>query len=392
MVAASRTSLTSDIQNTTTRNRFAREFWDLVVVGGGPAGLASAIVAAQQGSSVLVLERRESPPDKACGEGILPPGVRALERLGVASWIDPTLRRPFAGIRFIQQDGSAAESMLPSHGLGIRRTVLVEAMTRRAEELGAVIDHSCDVLNVERTATESIIQTRDRRIGARLVVAADGLHSRLRRAALLDGAPSSHRRFALRQHYRVKPWTDLVEVYVADSGEAVATPVSSDCVGINFTWEDGQLAEPTIVSLANRFPALQDRLRDSTPITSVKGAGPMRRAARRRTADGLVLMGDAAGFVDSISGDGISIALNSALILGQHLPHVLARNATRESLAGYEKAARRLFRGYWIVTNGLLWISRHPRARGATINYLSRHRRAFSAIMGTAMTMMASAA
>jgi menaquinone-9 beta-reductase len=102
----------------------AREVWDLVVVGGGPAGLVTAIVAAERGLSVVVIERRDFPADKACGEGILPPGVKALARLGVARRFDNTTSFPFAGIRFIQEDGSSAESLMPAKGLRIRRTVL----------------------------------------------------------------------------------------------------------------------------------------------------------------------------------------------------------------------------------------------------------------------------
>ena len=84
----------------------------------------------------------------------------------------------------------------------------------------------------------------------------------------------------------------------------------------------------------------------------------MARAATRRNSDRMVLVGDAAGFVDSISGDGLSIAFNSALILGRHLPEILKRDATKESMQAYEREARRLYRGYWLVTNGLLMVAR----------------------------------
>src|ERR1700674_3892933 len=95
----------------------AREQWDLVVVGGGPAGLATAIVAAERGFSVVVIERRDFPADKACGEGVLPPGVKALARLGVAGRFDYTTSFPFKGIRFIQEDGSSADALMPANGL-----------------------------------------------------------------------------------------------------------------------------------------------------------------------------------------------------------------------------------------------------------------------------------
>ncbi|HEY9158190.1 NAD(P)/FAD-dependent oxidoreductase [Candidatus Binatus sp.] len=370
----------------------ASEIWDLVVVGGGPAGLAVAIVAAEQGLSVVVVERRDFPPDKACGEGVLPPGVQALERLGIANRFDHSTSFPFAGIRFIQENGSAAEALMPSHGMGIRRTVLVEALARRAEELGAVLRNRCSVTGYKATSSDAVVYTTEGEVFGRLVVAADGLHSSLRKASGLEAAPGSRRRFALRQHYKIRPWTDFVEVYVDAKGEAVVTPVSDESVGINFVWEDGAIEQPKIPVLANRFPALLARLGDAPAISSVRGAGPMARAATRRNTNRMVLVGDAAGFVDSISGDGLSIAFNSALILGRHLPEILKRGATRESMQAYEREARRVYRGYWFVTSALLMIARHPRARQTIINSLMRHPRAFSALMGGAMRMMVTAA
>lgn len=369
----------------------ARELWDLVVVGGGPAGLAVAIVAAEQGLSVIVVERRDFPPDKACGEGVLPPGVKALQRLGIIDRFDRSTSFPFTGIRFIQEDGSAAAAAMPSHGLGIRRTVLVEALARRAEELGVVLSARCSALGYEASASEAVVFTTNGRISGRLVVAADGLHSSLRKASGLEASPSSRRRFALRQHYRICPWTDFVEVYVDDKGEGVVTPVSDESVSINFVWEDGAIEQPKITSLARRFPALLARLGNAQTISSVRGAGPMARAATRRNGNRMVLVGDAAGFVDSISGDGLSIAFNSALTLGRHLPGILKTGATRESMEAYERAARRIYRGYWFVTKGLLTLARHPRARRRAINSLMRHPRAFNLLMSGAMRMMVSA-
>src|SRR5579862_8351084 len=83
--------------------RAGADRWDLVVVGGGPAGLAAAIVAARQGLSALILERSHFPTDKACGEGVLPPGVKALQRLGIADRFDSSTSFPLSGIRFIQE-------------------------------------------------------------------------------------------------------------------------------------------------------------------------------------------------------------------------------------------------------------------------------------------------
>ena len=370
----------------------ARELWDVAIVGGGPAGLAAAIVVAERGFSALVIERRTFPPDKACGEGVLPPGVRALERLGVISSFDAVTAHRFNGIRFVQENGAAAEVRLPGGGgLAIRRTVLVEALMHRAETLGAVVQDRCTVSGVEVTRDCAMLRTSTGKISARLIVAADGLHSPLRRAAGLDAASRSRRRFALRQHYRIRPWTDQVEVYVDRKGEGVVTPVSDHSVGVNYAWEDGLVEEPTIATLASRFPQLQARLGDAPAISTARGAGPMMRGATRRTADRLVLIGDAAGFVDSISGDGLSIAFNSALILGRHLRHILGHGANRQSMSGYEREARELFRLYFFVTSGMLWIARHPRVRRATLNYVERHQTVCNRMMSGAMRMMVAA-
>src|SRR5262245_44895509 len=85
---------------------------DLAIVGGGPAGLAVAIHAARRGLGAVVVERRADPPDKACGEGILPSGVRALEDLGVRTLLDAADCHPIDGIRYVQDDGVSAQARL----------------------------------------------------------------------------------------------------------------------------------------------------------------------------------------------------------------------------------------------------------------------------------------
>lgn len=367
------------------RLRAARH--DVVVVGSGPAGLAAAIVAAEGGASVLVVEQRAFPPDKACGEGLLPPAVRALERLGVLAEIPAAERRPFAGIRFVQEDGASAALPLPTAGLGVRRTVLVEALARRAARLGVTIADRTAVRGVDRDAAQALVHTSRGDISARLVIAADGLHSPLRHAAHLSALPSLRRRFALRQHFAVRPWSDCVEVYVDDDGEAVVTPIAEGAVNVNIVWELPTQA-PTFETLGRRFPTLHARLAGAVALSTVRGAGPMEREASRRTAARLLLIGDAGGFIDSIAADGLSMAFNSALVLRDMLPAILAQDATAASLAGYERAARRLFRGYRLVTGTLLWIARHPPWRRRLIGYLSRHQAVGDAMMSGAMRLM----
>jgi flavin-dependent dehydrogenase len=362
---------------------------DVAVVGGGPAGLAAAIATASRGLSTVVLERDTVPPDKACGEGLLPPGVQALERLGVTPYLADACMRRFGGVRFVQEDGSALDAALPGKGgLGIRRTVLVEALARRAEAVGVEVRSGCAVREVIRHYDVALVSLPRGDVVARVVVAADGLHSRLRRDAGLDARPGRRRRVALRQHYAIPPWTDRVEVHVDRLGEAVVTPVAADAINVNVVWERGAVRGRTMAEHLDRFPALRQRLAGAATISTVKGAGPMAVRARRRTAHRLVLVGDAAGFIDSISADGLSIAFTSALALGEHLPKAVARGATAARLRGYEHATRRLFRSYWTVTHALLWIARHPACRTVLIRRLARHPKVCQAMVGGAMSLM----
>ena len=370
----------------------AEQRFQVAVVGGGPAGLAAAIAAAEHGLATIVLERGAFPSDKACGEGLLPPGVRALEHLGVLRHVDPSSCRRFRGIRFLQEDESSAEAPLPAGGgLGVRRTALVLALARRASEVGVVLRSHFAVRGVERNAAAALVTADSGTIRADAVVAADGLHSPIRRAAGLDGRRANRRRFALRRHWQIRPWTDHVEVHVDSLGEAVVTPVGDSSINVNFVWQDGEFEDPTIERLASRFPRLAERLATAAHVSEVRGAGPMSQSVVRRSADRLVLVGDAAGFVDSISADGLSIAFNSAILLGRELPGAIARGATAASFTRYERAARGLFRSYWAVTNGLLWIARHPRFRRALIHRLERHPAVCEAMMGGAMKLMLSA-
>ncbi len=366
---------------------------DVAIVGGGPAGLAVAIVAAEQGLSTLVLERRDGPPDKACGEGLLPPAVRGLHRLGADAYLPPRGSRWFTGIRFIQEDGSTACAPLPGRGgLGIRRTVLAEALTRRARALGAEVRFGCQVLGFGATAAGAELRTTGGTVRARLVVGADGLHSALRRQAGFEAPAGEHRRFAVRRHFRVAPWTDCVEVYVDRLGEAVMTPVADDAVNVNVVWAHGAVERPSLERLAARFPSLEARLGGAPAISSIIGAGPMAQRVSRRTGERMVLVGDAAGFLDSISAEGLSTAFTSALILGTHLRAILASGAGEASLRAYERAARRVFRNYWTVTSALLLLARHPRWREAVVHHLGRHPALCRMMMQGAMRMMLSAA
>ncbi|HEY3358193.1 MAG TPA: FAD-dependent oxidoreductase, partial [Polyangia bacterium] len=151
---------------------------DVAVVGGGPAGLAFAAAAATRGLDVVVLEARPFPVDKACGEGVLPAGVRALEALGVRHRLGAADASPLRAIRWIDAAGPALEVALPAPGgLGVRRTALSAALLDRARAAGAEVLQAV-VLGHDRDAGGVTVQVAGAApLRARLLVAADGLAS-----------------------------------------------------------------------------------------------------------------------------------------------------------------------------------------------------------------------
>ncbi|MBK9518647.1 MAG: NAD(P)/FAD-dependent oxidoreductase [Anaeromyxobacter sp.] len=343
---------------------------DVVVAGGGPAGLAFAAASAGRGLDVLVLEARPYPVDKACGEGLLPAGVRALEALGVRARLGPADASPLRALRWVDAAGPEVTVPLPAPGgLGVRRTALSAALLERAREAGAEVLEA-EVLHHRRGADEVLVQATAGEVRARLLVAADGLASPVRRREGLDLAPPGPRRSGLRRHLALAAWTDAVEVHLGAGVEAYLTPAGAGRLGVAFLFEGS--APGGWAALLGRFPALAARLEGAAPASEDRGAGPFLRAARTRTLDRLVLLGDAAGYLDALTGEGLSLALGCALDLAALAPDALAAGAGRDSLAPYERAWRRRFTPYARSTRALLAITRRPALRRALIALCAR--------------------
>ena len=350
---------------------------DVAIVGGGPAGLAVAIHAARRGLSTVVFDRQVLPADKACGEGLTPPGLLELEALGARQYLTPADCAPLLGIRYIQEDGTEVSGRFaPTPGLGIRRTALAAALTRTAREASVELRDRCAVANVIRTSERVRLTTaEEEEVEARLLVAADGLASPLRKAQGLDQPvkPQAARRFGLRQHFRLAPWSPFVEIHLVPGLEAYVTPAGAERVGVAFLWEHGKVEGPiSFPSLLHRFPTLRERLEGAPPDSSARGAGPFLRQVRSRTLDRFVLVGDAAGYVDAITGEGLTLALRSASALGHLLPEVLAQGASRASLVPYERAVARHYWRYALSVKLMLAIARYPALRTRVIRGLAR--------------------
>ena len=319
---------------------------DLVVVGGGPAGLTVAILARRAGLAVTVLDRARPPIDRGCGEGLLPDAVAALAALGAE--LDPGLRAPFVGIRYLA-GGLTAEGRFPgAAALGVRRTVLHATLTRRAAEVGAELLWGAAPTGL----VPGGVVTGSGVLEAAVVVGADGRNSAVRRWAGLEGRPGRPRRHAVRRHFEIEPWADLVEVYWADQTEAYVTPVGPRQVGVALLWNGGASRFDEVV---RRFPALAARLAGAPAASRDRGASRFGARPSAVVAGRVALVGDAAGGVDPLTGEGVSLALRGAAAL---VAAIVAGD-----LDLYAHAHRRLVRGPRLMARLLLLLEGSARLR-----------------------------
>lgn len=309
---------------------------EVLVVGGGPIGLASAIEARLAGRDVVVVEPRPSPVDKACGEGLMPGTLRALQRLDVdpAGW-------ELRGISYRTAEGRHVDhTFRTGAGRGVRRTTLHAALGARADALGVTrVTGRVTVVEQDDDAVTAA------GVRARWLLAADGLHSTVRRLLGLERrTPARGRRFGLRRHVALAPWADLVEVHWGAGAEAYVTPVAPDLVGVAILGPPHTDWDATLEAL----PRLAERLDGRDMVGPVLGAGPLRQRTTARTRGRVALVGDASGYVDALTGEGLRVGFAQAR----------AAVATLGDPAGYERAWRAVTRDYRVLTTGLVtWAS-----------------------------------
>ena len=295
----------------------------------------------------------------------MPEGVRLLDAMGV----HVARSYPFHGIRYVDDVAGFVEARFRSGaGLGARRRELARALVERAASLGVRLLDRAPARAVTLEPDRVVVDLAGERLVGDYLAAADGLHSRLRTEAGLDYAPRSTLvRYGFRRHYRTKPWSRFVEVHWARGAEAYVTPVAPDEVGVAFLWHE---RAPSFEAMLARFPALDERLRGVAATTAVKGAGPFRRAASQVYRGRLALVGDAAGYVDAITGEGVALGFRGAREL------VTALTSGR-GLAAYERRLRRLRRKNVVMAELALTLSAYPWLRRRVIGAFARRPKVF---------------
>jgi flavin-dependent dehydrogenase len=347
--------------------------WDLVIVGGGPVGLVTAIAARRRGLRAVVVERSPVLPEKACGEGLMPGAVAVLGELGVD--LDGAVE--LRGIRFLDGQAEASARFPGLTGRAMSRARLMHALAERARAVGVELclghtlrdfEYRGRVMHVRvQAAGGGVIE-----LAAELLVAADGLRSGVRRRLGYELPALRQPRFGLQRHYRCAPWTDWVEVHWHDHAEAYVTPLGRDQVGVALLSHGAPAAYEDLLGL---FPQL-GRALGSSSAGRVRGAGPFEQRVRAVLAPGVALVGDASGYLDAVSGEGLALGFRCSLALIERF--------TTGKLWRYPDDHSRLGATYNGMTRLLLEIARRPWLRRWAIRFLAARPALFSDLLGVA--------
>ena len=319
---------------------------DVAIAGGGPAGSALAIALGRRGVRVALYEKARHPRLKACGEGLLPHGVAALDAL--AGLPDaPRVR----GLRFVAA-GAAVDADFPE-GVGL--------VVRRDRFDAWLFEKAASTANVDARMGAPY-----RHGGERFVVGADGRRSIFHRR--LEAHAPARRRVGLSTHaIGLEGLGDRVEVFFHRDGEIYIGPTGGGEALVSALFHQERFRRDGVTYLLDSIPELRDRSARIEFTTPVLAAAPLGLQVPRVTDRDLLLIGDAAGAPDPITGDGIAMALASvrpaadAIVTGNLAPYErtrrsMGRNADRLgrlllTIARAEgRAARALLRRTSLVT------------------------------------------
>jgi 2-polyprenyl-6-methoxyphenol hydroxylase-like FAD-dependent oxidoreductase len=369
---------------------------EVVVAGAGPSGAATALLMARSGHHVLVLDRARFPRDKACGEGLMPSGVAVLRRLGVLDAVLEQGAPHLHGVtyRMAGPDGPIARAAFPqppgggpAWGLGVRRcsfdAVLVDAL--RAEPRVRLLEgvRAAGLRRDGEGRVRAVVTAEGESLTTRLVVAADGLHSALRKAAGWT-APGRHlARYGLAGHWRLDSRAiSGITVSLAGDHEWYQAPVGPDELLVSVL-ADRQRVGMIATDYAGAARGAIPLLAGAEPLGPPLAAGLFQQGTRRIAGGGLFLVGDAAGYDDPTTGEGIGISLLLAERLSQRLQALLAGSLSPPAAAAaYARDHRGLWRERRRVTRLALAMARHPGAARRAITRLSGRPRALEVLLG----------
>jgi flavin-dependent dehydrogenase len=381
-----------------------RAQFDVIVVGAGPAGAATAILLAERGLEILVLDRARFPRPKLCGEYLSPEAARILDRLGVLKALDAAGAAALTGMRITAPDGTVIEGRYRTvgpwrpyrgHALGAPREVLDAVLVDRLRALPVDLR--------ERVRVTDVVREGDRVVGVEALAADVGRH--VIRAPLIIGAdgrasvvaqrlgcrrPHRLRRMALVTYAQgIAGCRDVGEIFVDPPDYAILNPLAPDRANLSLVVPLDHVA-PWTARLEGFFAArvrqlrhLARRLDGAERIAPVQAMGPLAYRVVPPRQGGVLLVGDAAGFYDPLTGEGVFSALRAAELAAETTARAFRQGDWSASmLAGYERARRTTFTGKARVTRALQFIIGHRRVANLAAGLLARRPDLLDLVLG----------
>ncbi len=318
---------------------------DVLVLGAGPAGSALANQLARDGFHVLLADKKAFPREKPCGEFLSPectPYLAALDLQQPLAALGPRL------VRGMQLHGYGAQALgrfrpVGTHsptattGFGVRRTHFDRLLLQAAERAGAHWLPRHEFVALQRDGDGRIVGATLRCAAgklhscrARFVVGADGVHSRVAHALGVQRPTPWLDQFALVAHFTGVAPQPSAEVHLFRGGFFAATTVDGGVFSVNLIVPRRTLRDrgdddwdAFVAGHFDRAPGFGQRLAGSKRLLPWRGIGPLAYTTRRQTFAGAALVGDACGYVDPITGEGIYFALFGARALGEALATAL---------------------------------------------------------------------
>lgn len=306
---------------------------DIIILGGSVAGASSALALAPEGYEILLLDQATFPREKPCGEAIMPQGVEILAELGVMPEIVRHGGREFRGMRCCNRQGISVQADFPatargnSTGIAVSRRELDHILLRKAESCPnvtvrqgfRVTEVVWDGETIKGVAGHRIDRPTQREVfHAPLTIGADGRRSVFHRGCGLTRTYLPRRRFGVTGHLTgVEDVDAYVEVLLHSQGEVYVSPCGEGLTAVVLLLEERSMRffAGDVAEQYKRFVlsvgALRERARNSEPVGRVLAVGPLGFTVEPCHRPGLLLIGDSAGFLDPITGEGMTVALKS---------------------------------------------------------------------------------
>lgn len=367
--------------------------WDAIVVGAGPAGCAVAILLSREGLRVILVDKTAAPPPKVCGEYLSPGCLRILDRIGALPLIREGGARPLSGMVIHTAAGRSLRAIYPGErvlgypqigAMAIRRgrldPILLDLALRGGAEYLPHFQVSDLVWEDQRVVG---IHGRHRGGSAsllgRLTIGADGRHSvvarrlgTVRRHLWLD-------KVALVAYATgVSRAEEVGEIFLGPDRYCILNPIAPDLTNIGVVINRREFQRPPdpaafLRQVGASVPGLADRLTDARIVAPARCLGPLAHQADRFTAPGALLVGDAAGFLDPFTGEGIHAALRSAELAAEiALPALRDSTAPPPEPRDYAVAWRQELRAKWRLCSALQQAIRRPLVAEGLVMLLAR--------------------